>query len=229
MAVKELQWDLKFLWNCRFYFLCFGQVFFKVIATQKQHLLKFLMISELQRVDCFLNWSWWTSVLPLIEMISMLLLEHVTGIRGTASRWFRSYLQATFKFVRVPDMCSSYTRISHGVPQGTVFGSILFTLFMFPLGTLIWQHQINSLAMLMILSCIYLWNQRKQSTQAGLEDVKSWMTSNFLLLNSDKTEVIVFGPKLLGNWWAHHIITLYSFSLFLASSYSVRNLGVIFD
>lgn len=144
MAVKELQWDLKFLWNCRFYFLCFGQVFFKVIATQKQHLLKFLMISELQRVDCFLNWSWWTSVLPLIEMISMLLLEHVTGIRGTASRWFRSYLQATFKFVRVPDMCSSYTRISHGVPQGTVFGSILFTLFMFPLGTIIWQHQINS-------------------------------------------------------------------------------------
>lgn len=124
----------------------FSSGFFEVIAAQKQHLLKFLMIfSELQRVDCFLYWSWWTSVLPLIELISMLLLEHVSGIRGTASRWFRSYLLAAFKFVRVPDMCSSYTRISHGVPQGSVFGTILFTLFMFPLGTVIWQHQINSL------------------------------------------------------------------------------------
>lgn len=148
-------------------------------------------------MDCFLYWSWWTSELPLIEMISMLLLEHVTGIRGTASRWFISYLLAAFKFVRVPDMCSSYIWISHEVPQGSVFGPILFTLFMFPLGTIIWQHQINSLYHADDTQ-LYL-SMKSEETQAGLEDVKSWMTSNFLLLNSDKTEVIVFGPKLLRN------------------------------
>lgn len=64
----------------------FSSGFFKVNAAQKQHLLKLLMIfSELQRVECFLYLSWWTSVLPLIEMISILLLEHVTEISGTAS------------------------------------------------------------------------------------------------------------------------------------------------
>ncbi len=26
-------------------------------------------------------------------------------------------------------------------------------------------------------------------------DVKMWMTSNFLLLNSEKTEVLIIGPK----------------------------------
>ncbi len=31
--------------------------------------------------------------------------------------------------------------------------------------------------------------------QACLKDIKAWMTCNFLLLNSDKTEVIVLGPK----------------------------------
>lgn len=32
--------------------------------------------------------------------------------------------------------------------------------------------------------------------QACLEDIKSCLTSNFLLLNLNKTEVVVFGPKL---------------------------------
>ncbi|MEJ4486902.1 hypothetical protein SJ978_14785, partial [Enterococcus faecium] len=32
---------------------------------------------------------------------------------------------------------------------------------------------------------------------ACIKDVKTWMTRNFLLLNSDKTEVIVIGPKHL--------------------------------
>lgn len=33
--------------------------------------------------------------------------------------------------------------------------------------------------------------------QACLKDIKTWITSNFLLLNSDKTEVIALRPKYL--------------------------------
>ena len=35
--------------------------------------------------------------------------------------------------------------------------------------------------------------------QACLKYIKTWMTCNFLLLNSDKTEVIALGPKHLRN------------------------------
>ena len=35
--------------------------------------------------------------------------------------------------------------------------------------------------------------------QACLKDIKTWMTCNFLMLNSDKTEVIVLGPERLRN------------------------------
>ena len=63
--------------------------------------------------------------------------------------------------------------------------------------------------------------------QICLKDIKTWMTCNFLLLNSDKTEVIVFGPKHLRSSLSKHIVTLDGITV--ASSTTVRNLGVIFD
>lgn len=51
--------------------------------------------------------------------------------------------------------------------------------------------------------------QKEQSVtlQACLKDINSWMTSNFLLLNSDKTEVNVLVAKFLSDR-LDHIITL---------------------
>ena len=70
-------------------------------------------------------------------------LEHVIGIKGTALGWFRSYLSDKFQFVLVNEESSSHTRVSHGVPQGSVLGPILFTLYMLPLGNINRQHGIN--------------------------------------------------------------------------------------
>ena len=53
---------------------------------------------------------------------------------GTALGCFKSYLSDRFQFVLVNDESSSHTRVSHGVPQGSVLGPIVFTLYMLPLG-----------------------------------------------------------------------------------------------
>ncbi len=53
------------------------------------------------------------------------------------------------------------------------------------------------------------------------------MTCNFLLLNSDKTEVIVLGPKHLRDTLSKDIVT--PDGIALASCATVRNLRVIFD
>ncbi|TWW67247.1 putative RNA-directed DNA polymerase from transposon X-element [Takifugu flavidus] len=157
-------------------------------------------------------------------------LEHVIGIKRTALDGFRSYLSDRYQFAHVHGVPSSYSRVSHGVSQGSVLGPILFTLYMLPLGNIIWQHGINFHCYAddtqLYLSMKPEETEKFVKLQTCLKDIKSWMSSNFLLLNSGKTEVMVFGPEPLRDR-LDYMITLDGISL--TSSLSVRNLGVTFD
>ena len=84
-----------------------------------------------------------------------------------------------------------------------MLGPILFTLYLLPLGKIIQSHSIN-------FHChaddtqLYLSMKPDETEpltklQACLKDIETEMSISFLLLNSDKTEVIVFDSKHLRN------------------------------
>ncbi len=85
--------------------------------------------------------------------------------------------------------------------------------------------------MLMILSSIFFSRPGEthqiEKLMECIVDIKNWMTNNFLLLNSEKTEVLIIGPKNHTSNNLEHCLTLDGCSL--DSSSSVRNLGVLFD
>ena len=63
--------------------------------------------------------------------------------------------------------------------------------------------------------------------QNCLKDIKAWMTQNFLLLNTDKTEVIILGPRHLRETLSNQSVNLDDIRLVPNST--VKNLGVIID
>ncbi len=158
-------------------------------------------------------------------------LENFVGISGSALAWFKSYLSDRHQFVAVNEEVSYRSQVQYGVPQGSVLGPLLFTLYMLPLGNIIRKHGVS-------FHCyaddtqLYISSRPGETHQIEklmecIVDIKNWMTSNFLLLNSEKTEVLIIGPKTPTSNNLEHCLTLDGCSV--DSSSSVRNLGVLFN
>ena len=81
-----------------------------------------------------------TAAFDTVNHKTLLQILERLGVRGTTLHWFTSYLHDRSQSVKIGGASSEPKHLSCGVPQGSVLGPILFTLYTSSLGTLIRRH-----------------------------------------------------------------------------------------
>ena len=159
-------------------------------------------------------------------------LQYTFGIHDSALSWFESYLQKWFQSVVINQLSSEPTLLSCGVPQGSVLGPVLFTLYTQPLTLVIERHNLDYHS---FADDTQLYNSSTPDDIDNMlflisecvSDLKNWMTENKLKLNSDKTEALLVGTR-------QKLSSIQTTSLQLSDaivplSDRVKRLGVILD
>ena len=121
------------------------------------------------------------------------------GITDSASKWFQSYLSGRSCYVSVGGSRSCSWTCDSGVPQGSVLGSVLFSVFVSPVSRIfhhfgIRYHQYADDTQLYTEIDPRV-GIRSDDLTSCVESVTHWFLLNGLQLNANKTEAIVFGTR----------------------------------
>ena len=160
-------------------------------------------------------------------------LDNWFGVSGKALDWFKSYLTGRSQRIKLDNCMSSRSDLSFGVPRETVLGPLLFTLYTTPLSSLISRHAIphhlytEDSQLYVSVSSGYS-AAALNGLQSCLASNQSWMSTNKLKLNPDKTEFLLIGNERQRS----KCLSMFAIELLGVETYpekSARNLGVIFD
>ena len=95
-------------------------------------------------------------------------------------------------FVSIGDHFLANTSIRCGVPHGSILGPVLLNLYLLPLGNIIREHRIRFHSYDTQLDISLSPNDISPIDKPVecMNHINLWMSSNFLQLNKDKTEVL---------------------------------------
>ena len=156
------------------------------------------------------------------------------GLSELALGCFKSCLSGRTHSVKVGSTLSHPAALHYGVPQGSVLGPILFSLYTNPIGSIIHSHSSINYHFYTDDTQLYITLSPEnffhsiQKLKNCLNDIQNFMFANKLKLNPDKTEFILIGSRKNRNQLLPHI-PINILGNQVSPAQSVRSLGVVFD
>lgn len=122
-----------------------------------------------------------------------------SGVTGTALHWFWSYLTLRFANVSTSSGESGPTfACTRGVPQGSVLGPLLFSLYLREAPGVVKRSGCNSLLYADDINIYYSSRSVVSVTDrltAAASDLEEYLVSRSLIINPSKTEFMLVRPK----------------------------------
>lgn len=155
------------------------------------------------------------------------------GVGGKVARWMQSYLNNRSQKVVIGDVSSEPESLDCGVPQGSVLGPILFTIYTSSLGRLLRRHGVNYH---FYADDTQLWltfdpkdiKNAFSKMEECIKDVEKWMSFHHLKMNCDKTEYLLISSKQLARSEVLRSPPSINGQA-MNTSQAIRNLGVMID
>lgn len=161
------------------------------------------------------------------------ILQYKIGLRGTALKWFQSFLLGRSQKVLVNGVISEVLLTLYGVPQGSVLGPVLFNIYVASLaevaksmGTFSSSYA-DDTNIRIKLSLKFQYYNITQHIPEIIKEVQQWMDTHFLKLNPTKTEIILLCPPQYKN--SDKLNGVFIDNSCIRFSKEVEFLGVHFD
>ena len=118
------------------------------------------------------------------------------GLSSKSVSWFRSYLVGRRQCVLINGELSDYCAITHGVPQGSILGPLLFNIYINSLSNSVEKARVILYADDAVLSCTASTAVELQAILAReLNHICEWYSANRLTINAKKTQLMLAGSK----------------------------------
>ena len=144
------------------------------------------------------------------------------GIDGNVLKWTESFLKGRTQQVKINNELSDISNVTSGIPQGSVLGPILFTIFINDL-----PEYVHSLCKIFADDTkIYNLCQNFNTIQEDLHSLQAWSEKWQLFFNNDKCVCLHFGKK---NPQADYTLKSNNDVSIIKKSSEERDLGVTFD
>ena len=118
------------------------------------------------------------------------------GIRGHANDFFRSYLTGRQQYCYINNVASRLRHQSHGVPQGSVLGPLLFLIYINDLPSATTGGELRLFA---DDTSLFLTGKNLDEiiseAKVNISNLKEWFVCNKLTLNESKTHFCLFHTK----------------------------------